>query len=162
MRQSTEDHIAKTFPVKAAADTSRASPPRRTQTGRGLFLRVLVAYYPKVRRYKVTAFYPSFPGLHPLDDTPHHASVVVEADDERHAALTAVRDAQLPVARAQRQSGGIIPIYWHPGLYGSEQEPKIVESSPSEVVIGFGDEPKVRKLTLSICPVDEFGEAQLF
>jgi hypothetical protein len=121
-----------------------------------------VAYYSQVRRYKVTAYYPGFPGLHPLDDTPHKTSVVVEADDERHAALTAVRNAQLPVARAQRQSGGIIPIYWHRGLYGSEEEPRIVESSPSEVVIGFGDKPKVRKLTLSICPVDEFGEAQLF
>lgn len=111
-----------------------------------------------MHRYKVTAFYPSFPGLHPLDDTPDESSVIVEADDERNAALTAVTEAQLPVANAQRHSGESIPIYWHPGLYGSHEAPKIMESSPSQVVVGFGDAEKMRKLTLTISPADEFDE----
>ena len=111
-----------------------------------------------MRRYKVTAFYPSFPGLHPLDDAPDAASVIVEAESERRAALTAVKAAHLPVARAQRQSGGIIPIFWRPGLFGSREDPRVVESSPSEVVVGFGDDAKTRKLTLSVCPADDFGE----
>ncbi len=123
-----------------------------------LFLSVLVAYDEDVQKYKVTAFYPSFPGLHPLDDAPGEASVIIEADNERQAALTAVVEAQLPVANAQRHSGESIPIYWHPGLYGSQQAPKVMESSPSQVVVGFGDDAKMRKLTLTISPADEFDE----
>ena len=91
-----------------------------------------------------------------MDDSPGEASVVIEADDERQAALTAVTEAQLPVANAQRHSGESIPIYWHLGLYGSQQEPRVLESSPSQVVVGFGDDDKMRKLTLTISPADEF------
>ena len=107
------------------------------------------------RRYKVTAFYPSFPGLHPLDDAPNRESVVVQATTESRAVLDSIRDGKLPVAFSQRDSGQRVAIFWRPGIYGTQNEPAIVDSSPSEIVLGFGPDNRTHRLTLSVFPTDE-------
>lgn len=107
------------------------------------------------RLYKVTAFYPSFPGLHPLDDAPNRESVVVQAATESRAVLDSIRDGKLPVAFSQRDSGQRVAIYWRPGIYGTQDEPAIVDSSPSEIVLGFGPDKRTHTLTLSVFPADE-------
>ena len=109
-----------------------------------------------MRKYRVTAFYPTYAGLHPLDDVPNARSAVVEARDERRAAVEAVRRRKLPVAFAERGSGEKVAIFWHPGMYGMQGEPEIAEAAPSEVVLRFGN-GATHRLTLSIFPDDDIG-----
>lgn len=110
-----------------------------------------------VRKYRVTAFYPTYAGLHPLDDMPNAFSAVVEASDERRAAVDAVLRRRVPVAFAERGSGEKVAIFWHPGMYGMQGEPEIAEAAPSEVVLKFGSSA-AHRLTLSIFPDDDIGE----
>lgn len=112
-----------------------------------------------MRKYRVTAFYPTYAGLHPLDDVPNARSAVVEARDERRAAIEAVLRRKLPVAFAERDSGEKVAIFWHPGMYGMQDEPEIAEAAPSEVVLKVGN-GTAHRLTLSIFPDDDkAGEA---
>jgi hypothetical protein len=110
-----------------------------------------------MRKYKVTAFYPTYAGLHPLDDVPNSRSTIVEADDERRAAVAAVLRRRLPVAFAERGSGEKVAIFWHPGMYGTDGEPEVAEAAPPEVVLKFGTSPATPRLTLSIFPDDGNG-----
>ena len=111
-----------------------------------------------MRKYKVTAFYPTYAGLHPLDDVPNARSAVIEARDERRAAVDAVMRRRLPVAFAERGSGEKVAIFWHPGMYGTEGEPEIAEAAPPEVVLRFGGDTAAHRLTLSIFPEDGMDE----
>ena len=107
-----------------------------------------------MQRYRVTAFYPTYAGLHPLDDVPNLRSAVVEASDERRAAVDAVLRRRLPVAFAERGSGEKVAIFWHPGMYGADGEPEVLEAAPPEVVLRFGSSATNHRLTLSIFPDD--------
>ena len=104
--------------------------------------------------YKVTGLYPTYPGLHPLDDAPREQSESVEARTESQAAIEAVTRGLLPVAYSVRRSGESVALYWRPGLYGTQQPPRVVDSAPSEVVLGFGDNLDAHRLTLAVWPDD--------
>jgi hypothetical protein len=113
-----------------------------------------------MRRYRVTAFYTTYAGLHPLDDAPNVRSTVVEASDERRAAIEAVRRRRLPVAFAERSSGEQVAIFWHPGMYGPDGEPEVAEAAPPEVILKFGNALTCHRLTLSIFPDDGVPDAE--
>ena len=105
-------------------------------------------------RYKVTGLYPTYPGLHPLDDVPREQSVSVEARSESQAAVEAVTQGLLPISFSMRRSGESVAVYWHPGLYGTDEPPKVVDSAPSEVVLGFGEHQDAHRLTVAVWPDD--------
>lgn len=100
--------------------------------------------------FQVTAFYPTYPGLHPLDDSPQSQSTVVDAGSESKAAIAAVVQGLLPIAFSVRRSGEAVALYWHRGIYGSDEPPAVVQSAPSEVVLGFGEHHDAHRLTLSV------------
>lgn len=103
-----------------------------------------------VPHYQVIAYYPTFPGLHPLDDSPQSRSTTVEAASEAKAAIEAVVQGLLPISFSVRRSGETVAVFWHQGIYGSDEPPTVVQSAPSEVVLGFGEHHDAHRLTLAV------------
>ncbi|MEA3274659.1 MAG: hypothetical protein U9Q81_05060 [Pseudomonadota bacterium] len=47
--------------------------------------------------FRVTAYYPNYPGLDPYEDAPHEVTVVIESSGEAQAALDAVVNGLIPI-----------------------------------------------------------------
>ena len=60
-------------------------------------------------KYRITAYYPDYPGLDPFEDVPHEVTLEIQSTGEAQAALDAVLKKMLPIMYVGRTEMPEVP-----------------------------------------------------